>query len=115
MDERTWLIIYVVIGWLTAIVIEIQCNHWKRKHDEAITAWTIESNNKDKQILKLQEKLENLKEISVKHGRWLYVRGEWWKCSSCGQLIYSTSESDRQIMHAYCSRCGTRMDGGSDE
>lgn len=60
MDEKTWLIIYVIIGWATAIVIEIQCNRWKRKHDDAITAWTIESNHKDKQILKLQDELEKV-------------------------------------------------------
>ena len=109
MDEKTWLIIYVVIGWLTAIVIEIQCNHWKSKHDEAITAWTIESNNKDKQILKLQEELETLKAKPVKHGKWLpKCEGdiyEFSECSECGNT--------ESCETPYCPQCGARMDGDS--
>ena len=66
MDEKTWLIIYVVMGWLIAIVLELRCHHWKNKHNEAIEAWTIESRNKDKQILKLQEELEKYEKRGCK-------------------------------------------------
>lgn len=111
MNEKTWLIIYVVIGWLTALVIELQCIRWKNKHAEAITAWTIESNNKDKQILKLQEELENLKEKSVKHGRWIARGDDMWLCSNCKEnIIFSMHESDRIEKQRYCCKCGARMD-----
>ena len=108
--KKTWLIIYVIIGGLTAIVIEIQCNRWKRKHDEAITTWTIESNNKDKQILKLQEELKNLKEKAVKHGKWLSrCEGDIYdfsECSECGNM--------ESCETPYCAQCGARMDGDSE-
>ncbi len=61
MPEEIWLMIILIIGWGTAIVIEIQCNRWHNKHDEAVSMWTIESRNKDKQILKLQEELKTYK------------------------------------------------------
>ena len=33
----------------------------------------------------------------------------WWKCSECGQVIYSETEKDRREYHAFCSRCGAKM------
>lgn len=33
----------------------------------------------------------------------------WWKCSECGQVIYSETEKDRKEFHAFCSRCGADM------
>lgn len=131
MDEKTWLIIYVVIGWLTAIVIELQCNHWKRKHSEAITAWTIESNNKDKQILKLQEELENLKEKPVKRGHWkdiMMSEATGWDlsltggrdavcetvCSVCGDCCAFGGNGDLYLSN-YCPNCGARMDGNEND
>lgn len=33
----------------------------------------------------------------------------WWKCSECGQVIYSETEKDRQEHHAFCGRCGANM------
>lgn len=35
----------------------------------------------------------------------------WWKCSKCGQVIYSESEKDREEFHAFCGRCGADMRG----
>lgn len=35
--------------------------HYRAKHDEAVSAWIIESRNKDEQILKLQEELRTYK------------------------------------------------------
>ena len=34
----------------------------------------------------------------------------WWKCSKCGQVIYSETEKDRREYHAFCSRCGAKME-----
>ena len=34
----------------------------------------------------------------------------WWKCSECGQVIYSETEKDRREYHAFCGRCGARME-----
>ena len=53
-----------------------------------------------------------------KMGRWILQpsnkeQGErdfiWWKCSECGQVIYSETEQDRREYHSYCGRCGTKM------
>ena len=33
----------------------------------------------------------------------------WWKCSECGQVIFSESERDRREFHAFCGRCGAKM------
>ena len=30
----------------------------------------------------------------------------WWKCSECGQVIFSENERDRREFHAFCGRCG---------
>ena len=35
----------------------------------------------------------------------------WWKCSVCGQVIYSETERDRREFHAFCGRCGADMRG----
>ena len=40
-----------------------------------------------------------------KSGEWI-----WWQCSKCGAVIYSESEADRKIHHAYCGVCGARME-----
>ena len=61
-SNEIYLMIILIIGWMTAIAIEIQCRRWHNKHDEAVSAWTIESRRKDKQILKLQEELETYKD-----------------------------------------------------
>jgi hypothetical protein len=31
----------------------------------------------------------------------------WWKCSECGQVIFSETEHDRLKFHAFCGRCGS--------
>lgn len=33
----------------------------------------------------------------------------WWKCSECGQVIFSETEHDRLEFHAFCGRCGAEM------
>ena len=33
----------------------------------------------------------------------------WWKCSVCGNVIYSETERDRREFHAFCGRCGAEM------
>ena len=33
----------------------------------------------------------------------------WWKCSECGQVIFSETEKDRKEFHAFCGRCGADM------
>lgn len=40
-----------------------------------------------------------------KSGEWI-----WWQCSECGAVIFSDSEADRKIHHAYCGVCGARME-----
>jgi hypothetical protein len=33
----------------------------------------------------------------------------WWKCSECGQVIFSETEKDRKEFHSFCGRCGADM------
>lgn len=42
-------------------------------------------------------------------GRWEYVEHDLWKCSECGDMIYSESSQDRLKHHLYCSKCGAKM------
>ena len=50
-----------------------------------------------------------------KQGEWIHSPNGidrdfiWWKCSECGQVIYSETEEDRIEFHAYCGRCGAKM------
>ena len=55
----------------------------------------------------------------LKMGHWIMQpsnkeQGErdfiWWKCSECGQVIYSETEKDRKEFHAFCGRCGAKME-----
>lgn len=57
-------------------------------------------------------------QLQTKTGHWILQpsnkeQGErdfiWWKCSECGQVIYSETEKDRREYHAFCGRCGKRM------
>lgn len=70
------------------------------------------------------EIIENLEAISKaleqepRKGHWIVQpsneeQGErpfiWWKCSKCGQVIFSETEKDRKEFHAFCGRCGADM------
>lgn len=58
--------------------------------------------------------------VEAKHGKWEHNPNGidrdfiWWKCSECGHVIYSETEQDRKEFHAYCGRCGARMDKVTD-
>ena len=58
--------------------------------------------------------------LSENKGEWILQpsnkeQGErdfiWWKCSVCGQVIFSETEKDREEFHAFCGRCGADMRG----
>lgn len=65
--------------------------------------------------------IDDIKEIpsaEPKTGHWILQpsnkeQGErdfiWWKCSECGQVIFLETEKDRREFHAFCSRCGAKM------
>lgn len=66
---------------------------------------------------KIVDKLPSVKP-QEKTGYWILQpsnkeQGErdfiWWKCSECGQVIYSETEKDRREYHAFCGRCGCHM------
>ena len=48
-------------------------------------------------------------------GEWIEEEKILWKCSKCGLVIFAQNEHDRKEFHAYCGRCGARMNGGADE
>lgn len=47
-----------------------------------------------------------------KKGRWVQYNEMWglWECSECGAVIHSESKKDRIEYHAFCGRCGARME-----
>ena len=53
-----FVLIIGMIGWGTSIMILRQSFYWKKRHDDAVESWTIESKNKDDTILQLQEKVD---------------------------------------------------------
>ena len=57
---------------------------------------------------------EALHKVSRPHGEWI-KDGQFWRCSECGTRIFSESYMDRQIYHAFCSRCGAKMTKGGDD
>lgn len=62
MTSNEILIVIVYIIELVSIGIFYNLyKHYRAKHDEAVSAWIIESRNKDEQILKLQEELKTYK------------------------------------------------------
>ena len=36
----------------------------------------------------------------------------FWKCSECGNVIYSETERVRRELYAFCGRCGAKMTSG---
>ena len=59
-------------------------------------------------------------EPEQKTGTWILAKPYeeqrvWWECSVCGHVIYSESEADRREFHAYCGRCGAKMEGRAND
>ena len=50
-----------------------------------------------------------MNEQEKKTGEWIYKYGNLWYCSRCREIIYSETDDDLEIHHAYCSRCGAKM------
>ena len=57
----------------------------------------------------LQYTVALLKEQEEKTGEWIYKHDDLWYCSRYGEIIYSETDDDLEIHHAYCSRCGAKM------
>lgn len=69
-------------------------------------------------IVRLCSDVGILEYMKPKTGHWILQpsnkeQGErdfiWWKCSRCGQVIFSETEKDRREFNAFCGRCGTKM------
>lgn len=52
----------------------------------------------------------------IQHDEGVYQEKEknWWRCSNCGNVIYSEHEDDRKEFHKWCGRCGAYMRGEND-
>lgn len=59
--------------------------------------------------VRIRKAVELLKEQEEKTGEWIYKHDNLWRCSKCGEIIYSNTDDDLEIHHAYCSRCGAKM------
>lgn len=68
-----------------------------------------------------REIIENLPSVQPqpKRGKWIKANGEenlaLWTCDQCGCKIYSETECDRKKFHAWCGKCGCRMDADMRE
>ena len=49
-------------------------------------------------------------EAYPKKGKWMYRKNDMWECSECENIIYSETKGDRKYFHAYCGRCGAKME-----
>ena len=72
----------------------------------------------DAEVAKYRELIDKYAEQEPKTGHWILQpsnkeQGErdfiWWKCSECGQVIFSETEKDRREYHAFCGKCGAKM------
>lgn len=68
----------------------------------------------------LHTRVPQTQSIEPKRGKWIPHKQDngktiLWKCSECGQIIYSETETDRLEFHKWCSRCGADMRGKDDE
>ena len=45
-----------------------------------------------------------------KIGYWIEKDDNLYECSECGQYIYSETEHDLLEFHAFCGRCGAKME-----
>lgn len=92
-----------------------------RKAAEDIT-WQDPSYTDPLNILtEVRDKIRELPSVTPQEprkGHWIVQpsnkeQGErdfiWWKCSKCGQVIFSETEHDRLEFHAFCGRCGADM------
>ena len=50
-----------------------------------------------------------------KVGEWIDTGENLHKCSNCGQIIFSQTPYDLEMFHAYCGRCGAKMERRNDE
>ncbi len=67
-----------------------------------------------------QKLIEAIPSIEPKRGKWIPHKQKngktvLWKCSECGQIIFSETETDRLEFQKWCSRCGADMRGKDDE
>lgn len=75
----------------------------------------LETISKDQwYFIKPREQIERIKAIPTaepKVGRWIDTGENLHKCSNCGQIIFSQTPYDLEEFHAYCGRCGAKMEG----
>ena len=95
-----FVLIVGIIGLGTAIMILRQSFYWKNKHDEAVSAWTIESRNKDKQIEKLENELKDYNDMErvVKIEKVTIQPKEY----TCKFPVYSEYIDDTELFKKIC-------------
>lgn len=77
----------------------------------ALPSWpTVLDNLVDR--AQVQTELMMLPAADQKKGKWVQYNEMWglWECSECGAVIHSESKKDRKEYHAFCGRCGARME-----
>ena len=78
-------------------------------------AWWATSGNPDLEerkrdfdtIVDLQPTVEAVPRM---HGVWVHEGENLWRCSKCGNTIYSETWQDKAMFHKWCGRCGAIMD-----
>lgn len=68
------------------------------------------------QVILTQELLTELCRKPVVRGEWIPKEEKHlWKCSVCGNIIFSEDAVDKKVYHAFCGKCGSDMRGDSNE
>lgn len=89
---------------------------WKKDFKEYVNLLTMPRDDYNG----IMEYIDELPSVTPKQrvGKWVLEQDErdfiWWKCSNCGHVIYSETERDRNDFHAYCGRCGAKMEVNAD-
>lgn len=64
--------------------------------------------NAIRECIKAVEELPAVEARSVVHGEWVHSFGDEWKCSECGDVIYTEGSWDKPKAK-FCEECGADM------
>lgn len=91
------------------------CGRCKRKHYalwkfccEYLTNTNRNINPEDWRFDEDDDDYEDVQQVI--HAHFEPYSLDFWKCSKCGEMIFSQTEADRNLHHRFCGKCGAKMD-----
>ena len=91
--------------YFTDIISNMPCDNKHNIIDTALAENYLEAN---KGLIGKIRELPTIEER--KEGEWIDTGENLHKCSNCGQIIFSQTPYDLEMFHAYCGRCGAKME-----